>query len=100
VTVAGSTADLPGTVPGSAKTTPLHLYPAKGRATGGVRVQKLRSHEDTLTFAWVGLGPARAASATGQPVDLPELDTRRDSTGVPPSGPVAAVGGAAATTWV
>jgi DNA gyrase subunit A len=100
VTIAGSTAALPGTVPGSAKVTPLTQYPAKGRATGGVRVQKLRSGEDCLIYAWVGLGPARASSATGQPVDLPELDMRRDSTGVPPSGAVAAIGGAAATTWV
>lgn len=100
VTIAGSTSDLPGTVPGSAKSTPLNQYPAKGRATGGVRVHKLRASEDTLTFAWVGLGPARASSATGQPVDLPEVDMRRDSTGVPPSGPVAAVGGAAPADWV
>jgi DNA gyrase subunit A len=100
VTIAGSTSALPGTVPGSAKSTPLTQYPAKGRATGGVRVQKLRSGEDSLIYAWVGLGPARASSATGQPVDLPELDVRRDSTGVPPSGAVAAIGGAAALTWV
>jgi DNA gyrase subunit A len=100
VTIAGSTSALPGTVPGSAKVTPLTQYPAKGRATGGVRVQKLRSGEDSLTYAWVGLGPARASSATGQPVELPDLDMRRDSTGVPPSGAVAAIGGAAASTWV
>jgi len=99
ITIAGSTAALPGTVPGSAKVTPLAVYPAKGRATGGVRVQKFRSGEDTLTLAWVGLGPARAAGPTGQPVELPDVDERRDATGLPPSGPVAAVGGAAAPVW-
>ena len=37
VTSAGSSGALPGTEPGSLKVTPYAEYPAKGRATGGVR---------------------------------------------------------------
>ncbi len=41
VTVAGSSSALPGTEAGTAKVTPYDEYPAKGRATGGVRCQRL-----------------------------------------------------------
>ena len=44
--------------------------------------------EDVLSRAWVTTWPAVAASVSGEPVDLPEPDTRRDGSGV--SGPVAA----------
>jgi DNA gyrase subunit A len=44
------------------KVTPLAGYPAKGRATGGVRV---------------------GGTATGEPVELPEPDERRDGSGTP-----------------
>src|SRR5215472_12970271 len=37
ITVAGRAGALPGTAAGSVKVTPLHEYPAKGRATGGGR---------------------------------------------------------------
>ena len=70
--------------PGTAKVTDGLEYPAKGRATGGVRCHRFRSGEDRLLLAWCGPTPARAASATGVPVDLPEPDSRRDGTGHPP----------------
>jgi DNA gyrase subunit A len=95
VTVAGSSAALPGTDAGSAKVTPFALYPAKGRATGGVRSQRFLRGEDTLLLAWVGPSPAKAAAANGQPVDLPPVDWRRDGSGVPLAQPVAAVAGPA-----
>src|SRR5205823_5996355 len=41
VTVAGSAGALPGTGAGSVKVTPLHEYPGKGRATGGVRCHRV-----------------------------------------------------------
>ena len=40
VTSSGSSGALPGTEPGSLKVTPYDEYPAKGRATGGVRAHR------------------------------------------------------------
>jgi len=92
VTVAGSTAALPGTDTGTAKVTPFAEYPGKGRATGGVRCHRYLRGEDTLLLAWVGPAPARAAAASGAPVDLPGPDGKRDGSGVPINQPVTAVG--------
>ncbi|GAA1631126.1 DNA gyrase/topoisomerase IV subunit A [Georgenia ruanii] len=92
VTVAGSSDALPGTVAGSAKVTPLDRYPAKGRATGGVRAQRFLRGEDCLHLAWVGPEPARAVGSGGQAVELPELDERRDGSGHPLAAPIAAIG--------
>ncbi len=92
VTVAGSSTALPGTVPGSAKVTPFDRFPGKGRATGGVRAHRFLRGEDALTLAWVGLEPIRAVGSGGQPVDLPEVDERRDGSGRPLPAPVAAIG--------
>jgi DNA gyrase subunit A len=92
VTVAGSSAALPGTDAGSMKVTPLAEYPGKGRATGGVRCQRFLKGEDTLLLAWAGADPAIAAAASGAPIDLPAPDPRRDGSGVSISQPVAAVG--------
>ena len=94
VTVAGTAAALPGTESGTAKVTPLAEYPGKGRGTGGVRCHRFRSGEDTLLVAWVGNGPVRAATASGVPVALPEIDPRRDGTGSPAPAPIAGIGGA------
>ncbi|MCA0294370.1 MAG: DNA topoisomerase 4 subunit A [Actinobacteria bacterium] len=92
VTVAGSSAALPGTEAGSAKVTPLAEYPGKGRATGGVRCQRFLKGEDGLLLAWVGADPAIAAAASGTPIDLPAPDLRRDASGVSAAQPIAAVG--------
>ena len=93
VTVAGTAAALPGTEAGTVKVTPLAEYPGKGRGTGGVRCHKFRSGEDRLLVAWVGNGPARAATASGVPIDLPASDLRRDGTGVPAAAPIAGLAG-------
>lgn len=92
VTVAGAADALPGTQAGSAKVTPFALYPAKGRATGGVRAQRFLRGEDTLLLAWVGPSPARATGSAGQSVDLPVPDPRRDGSGTALAAPVHAVG--------
>ena len=92
VTLAGSSAALPGTVPGSAKVTPLGVYPAKGRATAGVRAHRFVRGEDSLYLAGVGPGPLRAVGSGGQPVDLPGPDPRRDGSGSALSAPVAGLG--------
>lgn len=92
VTVAGSSDALPGTVAGTAKVTPLALYPPKGRATGGVRAHRFLRGEDRLDVAWVGPAPARAAGAGGQPIDLPAPNPHRDGSGSPVPQPVAGIG--------
>ncbi|GMA33934.1 hypothetical protein GCM10025876_01380 [Demequina litorisediminis] len=92
VTIAGSSTALPGTVPGAAKVTPFSEYPAKGRATGGVRAHRFLKGEDTLLIAWVGKGPAKATSGAGQEVALPEDHGRRDGSGSPLATPVLGIG--------
>src|SRR3954471_12231261 len=62
------------------KVTPFTLTRAKGRATGGVRVQRFLKGETRLSVAWVGPRPV-GASTTGDPVELPEPDGRRDGSG-------------------
>ena len=95
VTVAGSSGALPGTGVASVKVTPYAEYPPKGRATGGVRCQRLLRGEDALVLAWAGPGPARAATAAGTPVALPAPEGRRDGSGERVREQLAAVGGAA-----
>ncbi|SCG76683.1 DNA gyrase/topoisomerase IV subunit A [Micromonospora inositola] len=62
------------------KVTPFRAYPAKGRATGGVRAQRLLKGELDLAVAWIGSRPV-GATATGDPVELPPADPRRDGSG-------------------
>ncbi|MFC8095894.1 DNA topoisomerase (ATP-hydrolyzing) subunit A [Streptomyces sp. NPDC057301] len=81
-TVAGSRGTLDDSVQTTAKLTPFDQYPRKGRATGGVRCQRFLKGEDCLALAWAGAVPARAAQKNGTPADLPEIDPRRDGSGV------------------
>ncbi|MER7181575.1 DNA topoisomerase IV subunit A [Streptomyces hyaluromycini] len=81
-TVAGSRGTLDDSVQTTAKLTPFDQYPRKGRATGGVRCQRFLKGEDCLSFAWAGPVPAKAAQKDGSPAELPELDPRRDGSGV------------------
>ena len=92
VTVAGSEGSLPGTGGGSVKVTPLDRYPAKGRATGGVRSHRFLRGEDELMVAWVGVAPPRALREGGKPVALPEPDERRDGSGSPLPAPIIGIG--------
>ncbi len=95
VTVAGSSGALPGTAAASVKVTPYPEYPAKGRATGGVRCQRFLKGEDSLILAWAGPGPARGATEAGVPVYLPPAEGRRDGSGEQARQQLAAVGGVA-----
>lgn len=90
VTIAGSDNALFGGT--SVKVTPYEYYPAKGRATGGVRSHRFLKGEDRLILAWVGPAPARAVAANGKPVALPAVDLRRDGSGNPLKDQIAAVG--------
>jgi DNA gyrase subunit A len=93
VTSAGSSGALPGTEGGSIKVTPYAEYPAKGRATGGVRCHRFLKGEDTLVLAFAGNTPARAAAANGVAVELPPADGRRDGSGVPTNTVIGAIAG-------
>jgi len=95
VTVAGSTGALPGTGAGSVKVTPLHEYPGKGRATGGVRCHRFLKGEVVLVMAWAGPAPAVAATDTGTPVQLPDPVGKRDGSGTAPARQIAVLGGSA-----
>jgi DNA gyrase subunit A len=91
VTVAGSSQAIAGTDAGSAKVSSFDEFPAKGRATGGVRAQRFVKGEDTLTLAWVGVEP-RALAADGAVRQLPPPGAKRDASGQPLEAVVAAVG--------
>jgi DNA gyrase subunit A len=90
VTIAGTSSALPGTEVGAVKVTPFSEYPAKGRATGGVRCQRLLKGEDGLLFGFIGTAPVKASATSGSPVELPPIDPRRDGSGVPVAQPIAA----------
>ncbi|BDV30652.1 DNA gyrase/topoisomerase IV subunit A [Microbacterium terricola] len=91
VTIAGSTQALLGADAGSGKVSALGEFPPKGRATGGVRAQRFLRGEDTLTVAWVGEEP-RAVGADGSVRTLPPTGAKRDASGQPLDGVIAAVG--------
>jgi DNA gyrase subunit A len=92
VTSSGSSGALPGTEAGSLKVTPYAEYPAKGRATGGVRCHRFLKGEDVLVLAWAGATPARPAGANGVAVELPAATGRRDGSGSPSPAPIARIG--------
>jgi DNA gyrase subunit A len=93
VTVAGAAGALPGAMAATVKVTPFAEFPAKGRATGGVRCHRFLKGEDALVLAWAGPGPARGATEAGTPVDLPPPVGRRDGSGERVRQPLAAIGG-------
>ncbi|WP_350352234.1 DNA topoisomerase IV subunit A [Microbacterium sp. A8/3-1] len=91
-TVSGGDSILPGTDPGRAKVSTFSEYPAKGRATGGVRAHSFLKGEDRLTVAWVGPSPAQAVDPTGAVRKLPEPGARRDGSGQPIDGVIGSIG--------
>ncbi|HLK76893.1 MAG TPA: DNA topoisomerase IV subunit A [Streptosporangiaceae bacterium] len=93
VTVAGSSGALPGTAGRSVKVTPLHEFPAKGRATGGVRCHRFLKGEDVLVMAWAGTAPAVGATDAGAPMYVPDPVGRRDGSGEPLRRQLAVIGG-------
>jgi len=91
VTVAGSTTALAGTDAGSAKVSAFTEFPAKGRATGGVRAQRLLRGEDAITLAWAGSEP-RAVGTDGATRQLPAAGAKRDASGSPLDAAIGAIG--------
>ncbi|HEU0256409.1 MAG TPA: DNA gyrase C-terminal beta-propeller domain-containing protein, partial [Microbacteriaceae bacterium] len=93
-TVAAGPETLLGAGAGSAKVSLVADFPTKGRATAGVRAQRLLAGEPALALAWVGTAPAHALDAKGRPCALPEAGARRDAAGQPLESAVAFLGGA------
>jgi len=91
-TVSSSASTLEGTDAGRAKVSAFDEFPAKGRATGGVRAHALLKGEDALSLAWVGTGPARAVGTDGSVRHLPEALARRDASGSPLDAAVGTIG--------
>lgn len=92
VTAACSDFALPGTDPGSAKLSVLSEFPTKGRATGGVRSQKLLKGEDKLYFAWAGKGLPKLASKDGKPISANLEIAKRDASGTKLSATISSAG--------
>jgi len=88
ITVSGSEGVLPGTEAQRVKRTLLRDFPAKGRATGGVRAHAFLKGEDCLILAFVGRAPV-AMDPSGAPVPLPESPAKRDSSGERSHGAIA-----------
>lgn len=92
VTIADSSLTLPGTDVATAKVSDWAEFPAKGRATGGVRAQRFLKGEDQLACSWVGAGEPRALAADGTARKLPTELGRRDGSGTPIDGAAAYIG--------
>lgn len=92
VTIADSSLTLPGTDVSTAKVSDWAEFPAKGRATGGVRAHRFLKGEDQLACAWVGIGTPRALAADGAPRSLPDVLGKRDGSGSPIDGAAAFIG--------
>lgn len=95
VTVAGSG---PGAGQ-SVKVTDFSQYPAKGRATAGMRCHRFLKTESALTLAWAGPRPAVACTAGGKAVELPGATGRRDGSGDQAAARIAAVSSRLLNPW-
>jgi DNA gyrase subunit A len=67
--------------------------PAQGPRHRRGALPPLPARRGRLLLAWVGSQPARAAAATGVPVELPPATGRRDGSGTGLPQPVASVSG-------
>ena len=73
------------------KTSPVADYPAKGRATGGVRCMRLLKGETVLAAAYVGPGTPVGLTGTGALAKLPTEHGKRDAAGTRVDTPIAKV---------
>ena len=91
-TVSGAEGVIPGTDAGRAKISVFDDFPAKGRATGGVRAHSFLRGEDRLMVAWVGTQPAYAVGTDGAARKLPETPAKRDASGQLVDGEIGSIG--------
>ncbi|WP_147106906.1 DNA gyrase/topoisomerase IV subunit A [Nesterenkonia populi] len=91
VTAAAGDGALEGLESGSLKVSELGEFPAKGRATGGVRAHRFLRGEDHLSLGAAVLAAPLAADGTGSARTLPAEMAKRDASGVPWEQSIAAV---------
>ena len=91
-TVSSSTLTIAGADPGRAKVSALSEFPAKGRATGGVRAHSFLKGEDVLALAWAGAAPPLAVGADGSQRQLPETGAKRDASGTALDNVIGSIG--------
>ncbi len=91
-TVSASSQAIAGLDQGRAKVSAFADFPAKGRATGGVRAHTFLKGEDVLLAAWVGPSPAVAVGPDGATRALPATLAKRDASGTPLDGVVGSIG--------
>jgi DNA gyrase subunit A len=92
VTISTPSNALPGTT-GSLKISDFVEFPSKGRATGGVRAHRFLKGEDQLVSAYAGPIPIRATAANGTSIEIENIKSKRDASGVPLPGPISVVAG-------
>ncbi|ROP58735.1 DNA topoisomerase (ATP-hydrolyzing) subunit A [Curtobacterium sp. PhB115] len=95
-TVSTTSTALPGTDSGRAKVSALSEFPAKGRATQGVRAHAFLKGEDGLTVGWAGIAPPHAVGTDGAARTLPDWLSKRDGSGAPLEAVIGSIGGSAA----
>src|SRR5690606_33383679 len=81
VTISTSAATIAGTDPGRAKVSMFAEFPAKGRATGGVRAHAFLKGGNLRSVASAGPSPAPAVGSDGSARTLPEPGAKRDASG-------------------
>ena len=91
-TVSTSTETIAGADFGRAKVSELGEFPAKGRATGGVRAHTFLKGENALALAWVGPTPATAVGTDGSIRQLPEPGAKRDASGTSLDSVIGSIG--------
>jgi len=91
-TISTSSTTIAGVDAGRAKVSFFTEFPAKGRATGGVRAHSFLKGEDVLALAWVGPAPALAVGADGSQRQLPESGSKRDGSGTVLDGVIGSIG--------
>ncbi|HWK76216.1 MULTISPECIES: DNA gyrase/topoisomerase IV subunit A [unclassified Microbacterium] len=92
VTISGADGTIAGTDAGRAKVSLFGEFPAKGRATGGVRAHSFLKGEDRLRLAWAGPRTALAVGTDGAARALPETGAKRDASGQPLDAVIGSVG--------
>lgn len=92
LTAANNSESLGAVDSGSLKMSKIEEFPAKGRATGGVRAHKFIRDENQLYFAYVGELPVLACASAGKPLEIESKLAKRDASGTPLSATILSAG--------
>lgn len=83
LTVANSSASLPGTDGGGIKVTKLAEFPKRGRATGGVRCQKFIRGQNQIVLGYAGPEGFQLVDSKGKAIGVEYKLQKRDASGDP-----------------